>query len=117
MRAVALTIVGLVLAGCGGLAGERRVELPAEFRECRPETYALLEERGIARNQITSFFSQPERVIMRRPDDDNDRIVGYSNWVRVDGCDGSLVFRFNRACQFRYAYATGDCALPGNGTE
>ena len=79
---------------------------PADARECRAETHALLEEWGVPRAEAQIFFVEPDRISRR------DDITGYSTWVRLSGCDGSLVFRFNRACQFRFAYSRGDCELP-----
>jgi hypothetical protein len=111
---MALIAALAALSACGtGLSGQLETELPAEFRECRPETYAFLQDRGVPRSSVESIFNVPERRRMVRADNDDteDRIVGYSNWVRLDSCDGSVVLIFNRACQLRRSYGRGDCRL------
>ena len=111
--AIALALIGLTACG-GGPENQVRLDPLPDVSECRPETYAVLHEFGIPRADVRSFFNVPRRVGMRRPNDDtNDRILGHSNWLRLRSCEGSLVLVFNRACQFRYAFARGDCTLPG----
>lgn len=113
MKKTALAAGLSVLAGCGG---DLAVAPPAEQRECRPESYAALEDRGIARSRVESLFSITERELVRRqPDEDEERIVGYSNWIGLAGCTGSVVLKFDESCRLRQAYATGNCQMPERG--
>lgn len=110
MKTTALGVGLLVLAGC---SGELAVAPPAELRDCRPESYAALEDMGIPRSRVESVFSITERELVRRqPDDEEERIVGYSNWVGLEGCTGSVRLKFDRGCRLQQAYSTGNCQIP-----
>lgn len=111
MRKAALAAGLSVLAGCGG---ELAVAPPAEQRECRPESYAALEDRGIPRSRAESLFSITDREWVHQPSDDEERIVGYTNWIGLEGCTGSVVLKFDRGCRLRQIYSTGDCQIPQN---
>lgn len=95
----------LLLSGC-------QTTLPPEFEDCRAESFAVLEASGVDPARVRSFTSTPIRVFTHRGrGDGDDRIVGYSNWIRLQGCDGAIVMRFTRFCQFRQAYVRGDCGV------
>jgi hypothetical protein len=79
---------------------------PKSEEGCRARTFSYLEERGVPRSEARIQLVEPDRV------GQNDRIQGYDVWVGLEGCDGSLVFVYNRACQLRRVYARGDCEVP-----
>ena len=94
-----------LLSGC-------QATLPPEFEDCREESYAVLAASGIDPARVRSFTSTPNRVFFRRGrgrGDGDDRIVGYSNWLRLDDCEGPIVLRFTRFCQLRQVYVRGNC--------
>ena len=101
--ALMLGMMVLVLSGC-------RATLPAEFEDCREESYAVLAESGIDPGRVRGFSSTPDRSFFRHArGGGNDRIVGYWNWLRLDGCDGAIVMRFSRTCRLRHVFVRGDC--------
>ena len=105
MRAV-LAIACLILTGC-------QQTLPPEFEDCRDQTVAAVVAAGIPESSIRRIESAPVRQFFRsRYGGADDRIVGYSNWVRFYDCEGAVVFEFNRFCRVRYAYARGNCGQP-----
>lgn len=92
-----------LLAGC-------RATLPPEFEDCRAETYAVLESAGIDPGRVRRFSSTPDRVFFHGfYGDSDDRIVGYSNWLEIRGCEGPVVLRFSRFCQLRNVYVRDHC--------
>ena len=114
MRAIALAIALCGLAACNATpSGDLSLATPPEYNGCRAETDVVLAELGIPAADVQSFFNMPRRAGTRRPNgESDDRITGHSNWLRLNGCDGSAVLVFNQVCQFRRAFTTGDCRLP-----
>lgn len=105
--ATALVCVSLL-----GLLPACQATVPPEFEECRPESYAALERLGIEASRVRGFTSTPQRVFLRRgPGDGDDRIVGYSNWLRLEGCERETVLRFDRFCRLRQVYDRSDCLM------
>jgi hypothetical protein len=94
-------ILGLlgVLAACEG-----GFEWKSEG--CRAQTFSYLAERGVPRSDARIYFVDRDVV------GQSERIQGYDIWVRLDGCNGSLVFVYNQACQLRRVYARGGCEVP-----
>lgn len=97
-RWAALALLG-VLAACEG-------GFEPKSQGCRAQTYSYLAERSVPRSDARIYFVEPDVV------GQDERIQGYDVWVRLEGCDGSLVFVYNRACQLRRVYARGDCQVP-----
>ena len=44
---------------------------------------------------------------------DGGRVVGYSAWVSLKSCRGSLVIDMSRRCRVRQVYGRGACDLGG----
>ena len=114
MRSVALVLALFGLTACStSTLGDFSVATPPEYNGCRAQTDVVLAELGIPAAAVESFFNMPRRASTRRPNgESDDRIIGHSNWLRLNSCDGSAVLVFNRVCQFRRAFTTGDCRLP-----
>ena len=111
--ALALTLAGLTACTSHGTS-DLSVTFPPEYDGCRAETDAVLAELGIPASTIDSVFTMPRRVGNRRPNgESDDRIIGHANWLRMNSCAGSTVLMFNQVCQFRRAFTTGDCSMPG----
>jgi hypothetical protein len=98
MRWAALGLLG-VLAACEG-------GFEPKSEGCRARTFAYLAEHGVPRSDARVYFVEQDVV------GQTDRIRGYDVWVRLEGCDGSLVFVYNQACQLRRVYARGNCQVP-----
>lgn len=99
----------IVGVACGLLAA-CRTTVPPEFEDCRAESYAVLEAAGIDTDRVRRFASTPQRVFFRPfPGGGDDRIVGYTNWLEIEGCDGPVVMRFSRYCQLRDVHVRGRC--------
>jgi hypothetical protein len=106
-RSLARIAGAAALAGALGLTAACETA-PAQPKgpECRARTQQELRQRGLSPSETRIYFSDA-RVRGR-----NDQVAGYSNWVRLEGCDGSLVFVYNQACQLRRAYGRDGCELP-----
>ena len=105
ISAVGLAMALLALGGC-------QTTLPPEFEDCRSETDAALAAVGIDPARVQRFTSTPQRVFLHPlSGNSDDRIIGYSNWLRLDGCEGAIVLRFSRFCRLRQVYERGDCVF------
>ena len=114
---IATKVASVAMAGLAfSLLSGCQATPPRAFEDCRAASYAALEAVGIDPDRVRQFTSSPQRVNSGSARGD-DRVVGYWNWLRLDGCDGAIVFRFSRTCRIRHVYERGDCVYGPHGTD
>lgn len=75
---------------------------------CQAVVEAKLKEIGVSPDDIRSTT-----VVANRSGGEAKRLIGYSAWVALQACKGSVVVDMSRFCDIRQTYTHGDCRLEG----
>ncbi len=76
---------------------------------CVPTVQRTLSDAGIASSDIGDIA-----YVSERGGGDNDRIVGYTAWVRLNSCrSGYVVINLSRHCYVHQTYTDGACRVNG----
>jgi len=78
-------------------------------RPCQEETLAHLERLKINRERVKKIHIRTDAQAGRG----GTRIQGHKAWVQLKDCDGDLVIEMRRFCEFKQAFTTRNCSLPG----
>ena len=77
---------------------------------CEPTVLDQVRVAGISSDDVRRISISRQTQDIRG---DNNRIVGYNAWVRLESCPGTFVVDMHRDCRVRQVYTRGMCAIPG----
>ena len=76
---------------------------------CAPTVQRTLSDAGIASSDIADIT-----YVGERGGGDNDRIIGYTTWIRLKSCrSGYVVINLSRHCYVEQTYTFGACRVNG----
>ena len=100
------TILGVLVAV---MAISTSVSAQWGRNSCAPTVQRTLSDAGIASSDIASVT-----YVRERASGDDDRIIGYTAWVRLKSCQsGYVVVDMSRHCHVSQIYTDGTCRVNG----
>jgi len=75
---------------------------------CRTVVDDKLKEIGVGPDDIRDIA-----VVANRSGGEAKRVIGYSAWVALKACKGSVVIDLSLMCTVRQTYTHGDCRIGG----
>jgi hypothetical protein len=76
---------------------------------CMPTVAKKLSDFGVARENVREMLAERHFSAAEF----GDVYLGWTVWVDLKSCDGSLAIRVSEECGFVTAYTTGKCRIPG----
>ncbi len=98
-----VVMIGFALALTMGAPAE------AARKYCEATVAERLDRLNVEPSDIRGISYVQER----RGGRDGGRVVGFSAWVSLKSCRGSLVIDMSRHCRVRQVYGRGECDLGG----
>ncbi len=99
-----LTLVGALLWTLPGGAGAS-----SHNYRCQAVVEAKLQEVGVGQDDIRAITVVPTRS----SGSESKPLTGYSTWVALKSCKGSVVVDLSRICNIEQTYTHGACRIEG----
>ncbi len=95
-----------------GVALALTMGVPAEAGQkyCEATVAERLDRLNVEPSDIRGIDYVKEHSVRRRH---SDRVAGFTAWVSLKSCRGSLVIDMSRYCRVRQVYGRGACDLGG----